>query len=271
MGYISTFLAAILLSTAPLATREQKEPRQELIESNFKLGKDVVAGVRSGYENGKYNQFMFDMDEAYNKADLKDLIQFRENGSSKDIPEEWENQFSELQRQKNSELLKALSEKDNSLFASKVRSLASNILTPEQEKAISKINIFIAMAPNTGANVDENTLIDIDLEYEYKLSQALVVHESTISPDEKQSLQIALRMEKMDRMLQASKHFEDKSLKQAVTIAHATLDARLARNLDGRDLNVLAKKKAENKDQEIVYSILRSYQDQFSDLVKELR
>ena len=69
MGYISTFLAAILLSTAPLATREQKEPRQELIESNFKLGKDVVAGVRSGYENGKYNQFMFDMDEAYNKAD----------------------------------------------------------------------------------------------------------------------------------------------------------------------------------------------------------
>lgn len=270
MGYISTILAAVLLSTTPLVAKDQNEPRQELVQSNFKLGKDVVAGVRSGYENGKYNQFMFDMDEAYNKADLKDLIQLRESGAGKDIPEEWEKQFSELQRQKNSELLKALSEKDDSLFASKVRSLASNILTLEQEKAISKVNIFIVMAPNTGANVDENTLIDIDLEYEYKLAH-VVNHEPTLTSDEKQALQIALRMEKMDKMLQASKQFEDKSLKQSVTIAHATLDARLARNLDGRDLNVLAKKKAENKDQEIVYSILRSYQGQFSDLIKELR
>ena len=270
MSYMSTFFSAILLTTAPLVAVDQKEPRQEHVESNYKLGKDVVAGVRSGYENGKYNQFMFDMDEAYNKADLKDLVQLRENGSNKDIPEEWEKQFSDLQRQKNSELLKALSEKDDSLFASKVRSLAANILTPEQEKAISKVNTFIAMAPNTGLNVDENTLIDIDLEYEYKLSQALIPEPSK-TPQEKQALQIALRMEKMDKMLQASKHFEDKSLKQAVIVAHATLDARLARNLDGKDLNILAKEKAKNKNQETVYSILRSYQGQFSDLIKELR
>lgn len=269
MSYISTFLAAILLGTAPLAAASENKPSSELVESNFKLGKDVVASVRSGYENGKYNQFMFDMDEAYNKADLKDLIKLREDGSGKEIPEEWEQQFSDLQRQKNSELLTALKENDDSLFATKVRSLASNILTPEQEKAISRVNTFIAMAPNSGKNVDENTLIDIDLEYEYKLSYAM--QDSNLTPEERQAQQIALRMEKMDKMLQASKNFEDKILKQAVTIAHGTLDARLARNLDGADLNANAKKKSENKDQEIVYSILRSYQGQFSDLIKGLR
>lgn len=270
MSCISTFLASILLSTAPLAAGSEKEPKTELVESNFKLGKDVVKAVRSGYENGKYNQFMFDMDEAYNKADLNDLIKLREDSSSQDIPEEWEQQFSELQRKKNSDLLLALSEKDDSPFAKKVRSLASNILTPEQEKAISRVNMFIALAPNAGSNVDENTLIDIDLEYEYKLKVA-VTQEESLTPQERQALQIALRMEKLDKMRQASKNFEDKSLKQAVTIAHATLDARLARNLDGADLNKNAKKKSNNKDQKIVYSILRSYQGQFSDLIKELR
>ena len=268
MAYISTILAAVLCATAPLASREGESPKSEKVESNFKLGKETVASIRSNYENGKFNQFMFDMDEFYKKGDLTPIVQLRENGNSQDLPQDWEAKFSSLQRQKNSELLAALSEDDTSIFASKVRSLSANILTPEQEKVITRINSFIAKAPNTGANVDENTLIDIDIEYEYKL---LHLEDAEAPNLDKQALQIALRMEKMDKMHEASKSFEDKSLKQAVELAHATLDARLARNLDGADLNALAKKKTDNKQEEVVYSIIRSYQGQFSDLMKTIR
>lgn len=257
---MNSILAAILCATAPLSSEGGSSPKTEEV-SNFKLGGEVVSQVRSDYENGKYNEFLAEMDESCQKADLKEFIQMRSKGAPEDFQQTWEKRFSDLQKQRNQALSNAVFGDDNSIFSEKVLSLSGNRLTPEQEKALSKLNSFISMMPNTGRNTDENKLIDIDVEYEYKLSEAGNTQR-----------QIALRMDKMDKIMQVSKNFEDQFLKQAVGIAAATLDARLARNLDGADLNRMAKQNSPNNEQEkIVFTIIQEYQGQFSDLMKGLR
>jgi hypothetical protein len=271
MAQISTILAALFCATAPLASIEVQESKTEATQSSLKLGRELVSSVRSSYEKGEYSEFFSEMDESYKGADLSGLIQMRQKEIPVEFQEKWEEQFATLQKEKNSELLNAISDKDDSIFAQKVRSVAANISTPEQEKALSKLNSFIAMAPNTGANKDENTLIDLDIEYEYKLLHSELPM-SDVSPQKMKEHQIALRMEKMDKMVAASKNFQDHTLKQAVGLAKANLDARMARNLDGADLNALVKgkEKPANETEENVYSIISSYQGQFSDLMKQL-
>lgn len=262
MGKLSTIFAALFCATAPLASLEVQEPKTEVTESRINLGKEMVRTVRSAYENGKYNPFLSEMDASYKEADLKGLIEMRQKDVPVDFQEEWAAKFDALQKVRNQELLNVISDKDDSPFAQKVRSVATNISTPEQEKALSKLNSFIVVAPGKGANEDENALINIDIEYEYKLLHA--------AADHSKEHQLALRMEKMDKMLAASKNFQDLSLKGAVGLASSNLDARLARNLDGVDLNQLAKNKPSNKTEESVYAIISSYQGQFSDLMKQI-
>ena len=264
MIYMSTILSVIFFLATPLVSSEAESPKNEWIESKDRLGKEVVAAIRSDYENGKFNGYLLEMEEAYSKADLKELMEARAQGSIEDVPEDWERRFSDLRRERNKNLIQSLSEDDRSLFASKVRSVAIDLLSSEQEEAVSKVNSLISMAPNNGKNVDENVLIDIDMEYEYRLLKG-----ELLDPKTKESKQIALRMEKMDKMLTASKSFENPILKKAVATAHATLDARLARNLDGADLHALSKKKPQNESQELVFSILKSYQGQFSDIYRK--
>lgn len=272
MGNFSTIFAAIFCATAPLASDMPAEVKTELAESKFKLGKETVKQVRNGYQNGEYKDFLSRMDSSYQEADVSGLIQLREKEVPVEFQDQWEAEFVSLQKEKNKDLLAAISDKDDSIFAEKVRSVAANLSTPEQEKGISKLHSLIAKAPHTGANQDENILIDIDVEYEYKLMQAQLPASDT-SPEQMHAQQLALRMEKMDKMVVASKSFQDPALKQAVGLAAANLDARLARNLDGADLNGLVKAhtKASNETEEQVYSILSSYQGQFADLMKNLK
>lgn len=271
MAQISTILAALFCATAPLASIEVQESKIEASQSSIKLGREMVSSVRASYENGEYNEFFSEMDASYKGVDLSGFIQMRQKEIPVDFQEQWEQKFTQLQKERNSELLNAITDKDDSIFAEKVRSLAATISTPEQEKALSRLNSFIVMAPNTGANEDENTLIALDIEYEYKLLHAELPM-SDVSPQKMKEHQLALRMEKMDRMVEASKNFQDLSLKQAVGLSKANLDARMARNLDGADLNAIVKGKvkASNNTEENVYSIISSYQGQFSDLMKEL-
>lgn len=271
MGTINTILAAILCATAPLATVAATETKTEQTQSKSSLGKERVSQLRKAYEKGEYDSFLKEMDQAYSQADLSGLIDMRQKPIPAEFYTKWEEQFISLQKQKNQELLNALPDNDQSLFAQKVRSLAGQIYTPEQEKAVFRLGSFIAKAPNSGLNADENKIIDIDLEYEYKLIHASMPSDN-VTQQQRGERATVLRMEKMDRMVEASKNFRDLSLKQAVGIASANFDESLARNLDGADLNKLVKSNAKpsNDVEEKIYSILSSYQGQFSDLMKQL-
>lgn len=271
MGNFSTILTAILCASAPLASVETREIRAEQTQSNFKLGKETISTIRAAYEKGEYDTFLQKMDGSYSQAvsekGLDNLIEMRQKDVPVDFQNEMEAQFVALQKQRNEALLTTLSDDDSSIFAQKVRSLASNPSTPEQEKAISLLNNLISKAPNSGKNGDENKLIDIDMEYEFKLLGAAVPMDD-ISPQQRQEYQMALRMEKMDKMLEASKSFQDHALKQAVGLTAANFDERLARNLDGIEIHTYLKGKPANDAEEKVASIISSYQGQFNDLLK---
>jgi hypothetical protein len=264
-------LAALFCATAPVAAIVEAPASRSSEEAlpGYRLGKESVAAVRSAYENGEYNEFLSEMDESYKGTDLSGLIQMRQKDVPLSFQEKWEQQFSALQKVRNQELLESLEDTDDSAFANKVRGAASSLLTPEQEKAISRLNSFIAMAPNTGANDDENALIALDLEYEYKILHANV---PLTNPENQKAHSLALRMEKMDKMVEASKNFENMQLKTAVGIARDTLDARLSSSLDGNDLNAMLRNNAapSNGTEERVFSILSLYQGKFSDLLKQL-
>lgn len=269
MGNFSTILAALFCATAPVSSLviASSPEKIEVSQSEIESGKEKVSSIRKGYEKGEYDADLKEFDESYKKADLSGLIQMRQSKVPVDFQEKWEKQFLDLQKERNRELLAVLSDTDDSSFARKVRSASVNLLTPEQERAISKLNSFISMAPNSGANADENKLIDIDLEYEYK-----ILHANLPTKELGENFSIVLRMEKMEKMVEASKTFQDTDLKKAVGIASDVLDAMLARNLDGSYLNALLKNKMKptNPTEEKVLSVLTFYQSKFTDLLKEI-
>lgn len=270
MANISVILAALFCATAPIASVIDLEPKKESVESNYLLGQDVVKKIRNSYAKGEFNQFLTEVDSAYKEANLSGLIELRKD--KKDVFEQatasWEKRLLDLQKEKAFALLSAVKDTDDSVLAQKVRSLSVN-LTPEQEKAVMTLNSLISKAPGTGANADENALINIDVEYEFKLLHANVPAKE-LSSQEKIANQMALRMEKMDKMVKASKNFTDIELKNAVGTAADTFDVRMARILDASDLNKLSKGKATNQSEEKVASVISLYQEKFSALMKEV-
>jgi hypothetical protein len=249
MNLISTILASLFLAVTPLATN---------------LGDTTISNIRKSYEKGEYNAYLKDMNTDYIKAvkdkELDGLVEVRSNSAKVDV-KKWEEKASKIQKLKNRELLSALNDNDNSLFAKKVRSASAILSTPDLEKAVATLDSLLYKAPGAGKNDDENALILIDLEYEYKLFRAETAEQ-----------RFALRMEKMDKMLAASKNFSDASLKQAVGLAAANFDARLAQILDSKDLADLAKGivKPTNPTEQKVASIYAAYQADFADLFKEI-
>ncbi|MBU6384016.1 MAG: hypothetical protein KGR16_06850 [Verrucomicrobia bacterium] len=268
MVNVSTILAALFCATAPISGVLAVEPaKTEVSQMEVRSGKERISAIRSAYQKGEYKTFLKEMDESYKRADLSGLIQMRQKQVPVAFQEKWEERFLSLQKERNQALMAVLSDTDDSAFAKRVRAATVNLLTPEQEKAFSRLNSFIAMAPNTGSNADENKLIDIDLEYEYK-----ILHANVPGQESDKDLSLVLRMEKMDKMVAASKTFQDSKLKQAVGIASDVHDSMLARNLDGNYLNGLLKSKVKpaNETEEKALAVLALYQEQFSNLMKDI-
>ncbi len=283
MKTISTILAAILCSASPLLAQNdavsQSVPQSEQIaneesKTQLRMGKEAIATLRAAYQNGEYSEFLKEMETAYQSAvaenQLAGLSDMRVPGfpEMKDA-EKWEDKAQELQQQKNQELLSAVSDEDDSIFAQKVRSAAANLSTSDQQKAMAQLALHHFMTPKSGKNADENKLIDLDLEYEYKIIR--MNKPFTENPTDIRSKQYILRMEKLDKMIVISKSFQDSSLKQAVGLASANFDERLAQNWDLSDLNALArgKVKPSNEREEKIAGILSSHQEKFQDQFKQ--
>jgi hypothetical protein len=127
------------------------------------------------------------------------------------------------------------------------------------------------MAPGTGKNIDENTLIDLDLEYEFKsIHLDMPVIDGQLAPDRREKHYI-LKMEMADKMLSSAQSFQDASLKKDVELYAQNIDGRMAQNWDQYDLNLMAKGKTKPADkvQEQVVSLLQNHQEKMGDLTKQ--
>lgn len=261
-------LAALALATGGFAFEGSSFPivAEEREHNQFRLGKDALLQIRNDYQAGKYDSFLKEMDASYDQVkeqgQLAEFVQLR-SGSTPNL--QWMEEVKGLQKEKNAQLVQAVASED-SLFADKVRSAAEFSSSEDQENALNVMAAIHQMLPGTGKNTDENKLIDIDVEYEYKATHL----DMPGVPFDTREAHYALKMEQMDKMLLASQSFEDGSLKNAVESLSGNFDARLAQNWDLMDLHDLGKGKIKPADraQERVVSVLQSHQEKMGDLAR---
>lgn len=270
MKIISTILAAVLCSSAPLLAKEEADKKTTVQPALIqqKLGKEAVAELRKAYENGEYDSFLSEVDASYET--LKENHKIDELASLRTqqvIDQRWIDAVIPLQIEKNQKLLEHVADQ-NSPFAEKVKSAATDILTPDQHQALRNLAKIRDMAPGQGKNADENRLIDLDLEYEYKALHVGIPAMDPFAQTDTKSQQFVLKMEMMDKLLALSESFEDAQLKESVRIASQNFDQQLAQKWDQMDLSALAKGKIESQNtiEEKVATTLQIHVEKLQDL-----
>lgn len=260
----SMALAAVLCVAGGFAADGNKLVAVEQSEqANYRLGAEVLTQIRNDYSAGKYNEFLRAMDVIYGAALEKEHVlglgKMRQGARDN---EQWLNGVREIRAETNNQLLQAVNGIDSN-FATKVRNVA---VIDTQESLFLKVH---QMQPGTGTQ-DENLLIALDLEYEFKAIHIDTPRHHSQDPQETKDLYYALKMEQMDKILLAAQSFEDASLKAAVNHFANDLDARLARHYDLMDLRALAKdmKQARNKTEQSVALVLQAHQENIQELTR---
>lgn len=274
MKTITSILAALLLAGSPLLAEGAAEKPVENIQvaaHSFQLGTEVVQQIRADYQAGKYHDFLQEMEKAYQDAKkenhLEGLAQFRKE-SSADVPlDQFIKKSEVIHQQKEKELLAAIVGASDTVLAQKVRSSVVSI-----SDSFYPLNQLRQKAPGAGKNSDENRLIDADFEYEFKASHldSLALRGEKIA--DRKEKHIALAMQKMDKMLAASKSFTDESAKAMVEQTFKGFDTYLAKRYDLSDLNALAngRIKPSSPLEEKIASILCKTQDKIAELNRDL-
>jgi len=270
---LSIILASILSTGAPLAAENvQSEPTSavQVVSNSYQTGSNVVEKTRAESKNGKYSEFLNQLDKDYSdaKADngLEGLIELRKESGKVNIHPEFMRSYDAIQASKNENLLNAIGS-DDSTFAQKVRSATSSVSADNKV-----LRSLIFKAPGTGENKDENTVIDIDLEYYYKGIHMDSLAASGDSISNQKEKHMALEMERMDRLVKASQSFEDKALKIAIEQSAANLDKLLAKMYDTKDLLALSRGiiKPSSSVEEKVAAIVGNSQGQLAELHRHL-
>lgn len=261
-------LAALTLATAELAVQQIQEPSKEIQAVQREVSHDSIDQIRKDYVAGKYKALFEELDASYQEVrennGLQNLAEMRLGPIPNDA--KWEGIMKETLQKRNQELLK-LVKNDSSFLSEQVRR-ATLPLASEVDASFHQLAKLQTLAPGKGSDVDENQIIDIDFEYEYKalhLDLPLLMGQKGEKIWEKQ---IALKMEKMDRMLEASRSFQNEPLKKAIETLHAHFDALLTQSANMTDLMKIAKNPT-NLMEDKLASILMKYQEKFADLSKE--
>jgi len=269
MKILFIFFAAVLSGTLPLLPQGVSSDTVQIIpfESN---GQEAIRLIRISYEEGEYDAFLAESDKTYREVkENGEFSQFAIGRFNSDFKwSDWDKRANALLDEKREALLEAIENQENSPFVNKVHSLALDLPDEEKREALSKISSFRFMAPGTGKTQDENTLIDLDLEYEYK---ALHLYHPEPSSEERREKLAALKMEHLEKMNAALAHFEDAELKKTVDLFSNGFDERLGTSWDSLDLSELinGKRKPANAIEEKVSQVLEHYLDKFKDLGNE--
>lgn len=265
---ISLLALSSIFGGVAIEDRSKQAPVNQEIVPQFRLGKEAVAEIRKGYESGQYDLFLREMDDFYHQINQDGRIQeFSSLREGYPIDSKLGAQIKEIQRSKNEQFL-AIAEGNNTLFAEKLRFMASNPSSEKEEEAFLFLSSIRQKPLQGGSSQDENTLIAIDLEYECKslhLKQSSLGEGSHVDP---RVGQCVLKMQQMDKMQLASESFENAHFKELIQVAAQHADLRMAQNWDSLDLHALVtgKQKPSDRLQEQTVSILQNHQEKLSDL-----
>lgn len=281
MKRLSLLLAMFSMGTTPIFGEDSaKKSLQQMVSFSFvedeMTGDEAISKIRASYEKGEYKEFLKAVDDRYQQDLLEgkvDLLAAKRPGLSKEL-QQWEEKEKILQEKRDQELIQLLSsfpiQETSSLLAKKVLFAASKRQNPIQEGAIHKMALYRQMPLNSGRSHDENLIIAIDLEYEYKAIHLDLPDGASFF--EKRAKQCALKMEKLDCLKDISRQVQDERLKESLDQYIQTFDQRLAQSWDMADLHRLinGQKKPSSAFEEKVAEILIRYHDQLSEATHQM-
>lgn len=272
-GIVLTFLFA---SLSPVeTTQEVKEPIViRASEDRVRMGREAVADVRIAYEKGEFDAFLKEMDAdflaAKESAQFEQFLEMRKAVAPSEQSSDWARLFEEWKEERNEKLLQSCKGKEDLLFCKKVTSISTPI-PADQKQALKQLSAYRFMTPGSGKTAEENRLIDLDVEYEYKMIHADSANLLDPAPSEHRVQQEVLAMEHMDKLEKlASSNLEDPSLKKAIELAAMGQDERLAQIRDAFDLQTLTQRSPLDPTEKLLAAILESYQAKYSQLYQVL-
>jgi hypothetical protein len=269
---VSIFLASILCFGVPLASEKGQSKEISKVEANSYLtGDSVVERTRTQYNEGKYSEFLNKMDKDYRQAKknngLEGLIELRKETAKVNIHPEFMRSYDIIQSSKSENLLSAVKGASSAL-SKKVESATRAV--PKESDLLRVLHFKVP--GDHELTKDESTVVDIDIEYYYKSIHLDSTANSKDSLTDRKEKHMALSMEKMDRLKEASKSFEDKALQKSIESLALNLDSRLAKSYDMRDLIALSRGiiKPVTTLEKKVASIVASSQGEIADLHRQL-
>lgn len=261
----SLLLLTALLGAGSMIPGDVPLVTRILEATEHKMGADTVRSTRNAYQRGEYASLLKEIDNDYNqhRNELGGLIQTRP-GPSQNTPSQ-PSPVADLLAERNAQLREAIAGQPHQIITLQVEALLAAPLNEAELSAWNRFSSFRLLAPGTGSSAEENQLIDLDLEYEYK-----ALHLELIAPEgaNRQELSLALALEHLEKIGLVAATFEDAALKADAQRIADTFEAMQARALDRSALRDLALgKRAPANDLEAkVASILVSFEQKRADL-----
>lgn len=220
----TSILAVLLAGSAYVwGTESQERSLERAPQENIILGRDAVEQVRKDYEAGLYDSFL--ADETANFEEVKVSGALKEFAALRGLSEK-----SSVQEKQIEDLVEKIDPQDT-LFVEKLRFVKGESFTEEEHQSFKRLKGLRNLLPGEGKTELENKLIDLDVEYEYKM-----VHVSSTSKENVRKKLAALHMEHIDKMTLLAKAFQEDSLEKTVEVYRSSMDKRLSLAWDESDL-----------------------------------
>ena len=252
------------------------QDKREIVQSveNSLTGEEAITALRQSYEAGNYENLLVDFEADYKTlvedGSFDEFVKMREPLPEDEkldaIAKEWEAQYRDLIVERNAKLVTACNGQGDELVCKRVASLLTE-LPDDQKQALNYLSSLRLKSPEMAANADEQKLIEIDLASEFKMIHLDAEHAAK-PVENRAEKQIVLRMDMMKQMVEASKSFENKSLKETVSLASQSLDAMQARIWDLNLLNATMKKPSSDVEKAVA-SILGEHKERSQDLYQK--
>jgi hypothetical protein len=226
---LGLFAAAVVCSAGVLADETVAKPStiSHTLQKNS-LGKDAILQIRTDFQNGRYDDFLKTVDASYQEVvENKQILEFAKMRDETPLSRETIEKIHQLQIER-AEKISQIIGTEESLFVQKVRSALLNSFVIEGEEFFAQLH---QMPLGSGASSDENALIALDVEYDYK-----VTHVISTNPDVSRDMLVALKMEQIDKMVLLALSFKDESLKQLVENMRDHFDYKLVQSWDFIDM-----------------------------------
>ncbi|MBS0629496.1 MAG: hypothetical protein JSS30_04640 [Verrucomicrobia bacterium] len=231
---------AIALCSAPLCAADSPYSYS---------GQQIVAEVEATYQKGEYEIFLEQLDEQYQRAGKAGVLRGVFESAKAVMPvsatvkdqKEYRSELAKLDKERNEQLLDAIGNNKDSAIGQKIEEISSYKISQEQIEVLAELDTLKYQVPqDTKATID-NKIAALEVEFYIKsLLLDIASQKSGSSAEELNKKKIALALQKLDRMEEAAKDYDDEIWMKKIALAKEGFRADKAYKMDVAVLKELA-------------------------------